>query len=57
VVAPVIPTTHDAEIGESQYRLAWAKSVRLYLKNKLSKKEWGVTPVVDLLLSKPKVLS
>jgi hypothetical protein len=57
VVAPVIPTTHDADIGESQYRLAWAKSVRLYLKNKLSKKEWGVTPVVDLLLSKPKVLS
>jgi hypothetical protein len=54
---PVIPATQETGVGGSQSEASLGKSIRLFLKNKLKAKDWGVTQVVELLLSQCEALS
>jgi hypothetical protein len=54
---PVIPATWEVETGGLHLRLAWAKSMRPYLRKKLKEKSRGRVQVAELLTSKSKILS
>jgi hypothetical protein len=47
----------EAEVGRSQSKAALGKSIRLYLKNNLSKKTVGVAQMLEHLPSKCEALS